>query len=248
MDILHLVIVFLVGALAGFFGSLTGGGGLITVPKLILCGLPHHIAVATNRLGSVGLFSTSWFKFHRKGTINYSIALITGAPFFVGSIFGAQLLLQMNEAMLKNMIALFTLLILIFMMFRSDAGIERRKGGIRVAEYVFGAILASIIGVYAGFYAPGFGIFLAYVQILLFGQTFIESAGTWKIGAVFFSVATSIIFALNELILFSAAVALFLGMSGGSLVGVHFSDRIGNVWIKRLFFVIVLATTMKMLI
>ncbi|MBN1105419.1 MAG: sulfite exporter TauE/SafE family protein [Deltaproteobacteria bacterium] len=244
----NLLIIFVVGAVAGFFGSLTGGGGLITVPALILAGLPPHIAVATNRLGSVGLFSTSWYKFHQKGSIDYRIALVVGIPFLIGSVFGARLLLQVDEALLKRFIALFTLLILAFMAFRSDVGIRKRQRSIRGWEYLLGGTLAGIIGIYAGFYAPGFGLFLAYVQILLFGQTFIESAATWKIGAVLFSVTTSVMFAFNDLILYPAAVVLFAGMSAGSYLGAHYSDRIGNVWVKRFFVAVVLITTLKMAI
>ncbi len=34
----------------------------------------------------------------------------------------------------------------------------------------------------------------------------------------------------------------------GSYFGAHYSDRIGNVWLKRMFFVIVLIMAVKLLI
>jgi len=38
MDIINLLIIFAVGVIAGSFGTLTGGGGLITISALILLG------------------------------------------------------------------------------------------------------------------------------------------------------------------------------------------------------------------
>jgi len=248
MDIINLLIICLVGVFAGIFGTLVGGGGLITVPTLIFIGLPPHVAIATNRLGAVGLFATGWYKFHKKGTIDYRVGMITGIPFFIGSILGAFLLLEISEEDLRKFIAAFTVAVLVIIMAKSNIGLEKRKSVTQKYELIVGIILSFGIGVYAGFYTPGFGIFLSYVQILLFGQTFIESAGTWKIGAVMYSVATSVLFALKGLIVYPDAVALFIGTASGSYVGAHYSDRIGNVWIRRLFIVSVLALALKLIV
>jgi len=248
MDIINLFVIYFVGIFVGIFGTLVGGGGLISVPTLIFIGLPPHVAIATNRLGAVGLFSTGWYKFHKKGTIDYKVGLITGIPFFIGSIIGAFILLEISEESLRKIIAAFTVAVLIIIVAKSNIGLEKRKSVVRKHELVLGVVLSFLIGVYAGFYAPGFGIFLSYVQILLFGQTFIESAGTWKIGAVMYSVLTSIIFAFEGLIVYPDAAALFMGTASGSYVGAHYSDRIGNVWLRRLFIIAVLALALKLVI
>ena len=47
--------LFLVGIFAGFIDTLAGGGGLITLPALVMSGLPPLAALGTNKLqGSVG--------------------------------------------------------------------------------------------------------------------------------------------------------------------------------------------------
>ncbi len=38
--------------LAGFIGSIAGGGGLITLPTLLLAGLPPQLALGTNKFAS----------------------------------------------------------------------------------------------------------------------------------------------------------------------------------------------------
>ena len=38
--------------LAGLVDSIAGGGGLISLPAYLLCGVPAHHALATNKMGS----------------------------------------------------------------------------------------------------------------------------------------------------------------------------------------------------
>jgi len=55
MDILNISIVFLVGIGASVYGTRVGGSSLITIPVLILMGLPPHTAPGTDRVGVTGL-------------------------------------------------------------------------------------------------------------------------------------------------------------------------------------------------
>ena len=55
---------------AGFVDSIAGGGGLITVPVLMLAGLPPDQALATNKVqGSFGA-ATAAFSYARSGLVD----------------------------------------------------------------------------------------------------------------------------------------------------------------------------------
>lgn len=247
MDIIHLLITFGAGIIAGSFGTLVGGGGLITIPTLILLGLPPHTAIGTNRLGVTGMAIAGWYKFGKKGMINYKVGLTIGIPALLGPIVGANLVLKINEAILKQVIAIITILILVFVISKPKMGIQKAQQNIRKYEYLIGAVLSLFIFMYSGFYGAGTGAILTYVLILLFGQTFLESAATRKIAQLISSVMAAVIFGLHGVISYPVGAALFTGAVIGSYIGAHFSDRIGNVWIKRLFFVIVLIMAIKLM-
>ena len=67
--LLLLLLLFAVGVIAGFVDTLAGGGGMLTLPALLLAGLPPDAALATNKLqGSFGTVSATWF-FVRRGQI-----------------------------------------------------------------------------------------------------------------------------------------------------------------------------------
>jgi uncharacterized membrane protein YfcA len=85
--VLRLVVI---GACAGFFSALFGvGGGLITVPLLLLFAhFSERPAMATS-LGAIGitaLAGTIRYAFH--GDVEWSYAALVGLPASVGAVFG----------------------------------------------------------------------------------------------------------------------------------------------------------------
>ena len=45
-----LAILFVVAFVAGFIDAIAGGGGLITIPALLMTGIPPAVALGTNKL------------------------------------------------------------------------------------------------------------------------------------------------------------------------------------------------------
>jgi uncharacterized membrane protein YfcA len=181
-----LIIVLGIGLIAGSYGTLVGGGSLITIPTLILLGLPPHTAIGTNRLGVMGNPTAGWYEF-KKGI----------------------------RAITKQ-------------------------------DYIIGASLSFVISIYSGFYGAGAGTLLTYVLVLFFGQTFLEGAATRKIAQFISTAMAIVIFAIGGVIHYPLGIALFIGNLIGSYIGAHYSERIGNIWIKRLFFAVVSIMAIKL--
>ena len=248
MDSIHMLTMFGLSMITGSWGTLVGGAGLVTMPALILLGLPPHTAIGTNLSGMIGVAGAGWYKFHNKGMINYKIGFLIGVPTAVGAILGANLVLQINEEVLRRAIAILTILILVIMVVvKPKVGIERRSSIVRNYEYLLGGVMSFFLGIYGGFYGPGTATFLTYILILLFKQTFLESAATVKIAILFVTIVATLIFAINGAVDYYLACSMFAGGFIGSYVGAHYSDRIGNVWIRRLFIVVVLIMATKMI-
>jgi len=248
MDLFKSLVILITGICGGIFGTLTGGAGLITIPALIFLGLPPHSAIGTHFFGVTGMNLTGWYKFHEKGMINYRLGFFVTIPVLLGSILGASLVLQINEAILKKTIAILTILILFFMSFRPNVGLQNTRETIKKHEYCLGMFLSFFVGVYNGFYSSVSGTFLTYILILLFGQTFLGSAATRKLPMTISSGIAAVIFALNGALFYPMGIGLFVSSSVGAYIGAHYSDRIGNIWIKRSFFFIVFLMAMKLLI
>ena len=248
MDLVNLSIIFVVGIIGSTFGTLVGGTSLITIPVLIFLGLPPHTAIGTDRLGISGLTSVGWYKFHEKGLIHYPIALIMGVAALVGSFFGANLVLQISMALLKKIIAMATIFLLILLIAQPRLGVEKKEHVIKRREYGVGLFFSFVVGIYGGFYGAMAGTFLLYICLFTYKQTFLEGSATMKLSSLMMTTMAAFVFARKGAIDYPMAIAMFLGCAIGSYIGAHYSDRIGNVWIKRLFILIVLVMVIKLLI
>jgi uncharacterized membrane protein YfcA len=246
MEFSHLIIIFFVAIVASGFGTLIGGSSIVTIPTLILLGLPPHTAIGTDRFGIIGVGVAGWYKFHKKGLINYRVGLIVAIPVLFGTALGANLVLQISENVLKHVIVATNIVLVAFLLLNRGLGVEKRQTAIQPKEYVVGAALSFLVGIYGGFYGAMAGTFSIYILIAWFRQTFIQSAGTQKIGSIFMTVTASTVFALNDAVDYSLGLAMLTGCLVGSYLGAHYADRIGNVWVKRMFIVFIIAALAKM--
>ena len=248
MDIFSLAIIFSVSILASAFGALIGGSSIITIPTLILLGLPPHTAIGTDRFGIIGVGLAGWYKFQKMGLINYRIGFTVAIPVLLGSTLGANLVLRINEEVLKHIIVVTNILLVAFLLLNPDIGVKKRETTIQQKEYHIGASLSFLVGVYGGFYGAMAGTFSMYILIAWFRQTFIQSAATQKIGSIFMTVSASIVFALNNAIDYYLGLAMLTGCLVGSYLGAHYAERIGNVWVKRIFTAFIIIAVIKLIL
>jgi uncharacterized protein len=248
MDITHGVIIFFAGFCASIFGTLVGGSSLVTIPTLLLLGVSPHTAIGTDRFGIMGVCAAGWYQFHKKGLVNYRVGITLAIPVLFGSFIGANLVFEISESILKLIIITVSLVCLGFLLLNPNFGVggERRKTG--WVTYTVGAAMTFVVGIYVGFYGAMGGTLLMYILILWFGQSFLESAGTLKIAALAMNGIAAIVFAFNGAVNYHLALPMFFGCSIGSMVGGHYAERIGNVWIRRLFLVLLAALILKLII
>ena len=248
MEISHLLIMFFVGVAASAFGTLIGGSSIVTIPTLILLGLPPHTAIGTDRFGIIGVGMAGWYKFHKKRLINYKIGLIVAIPVLFGTAIGANLVLQISESVLKYVIVATNIILVTFLLFNRGIGVEKRQTAIQQKEYIVGASLSFMNGIYGGFYGAMAGTFAMYILIGWFRLTFIQSAATQKIGSIFMTVTAATVFALNDAVDYPLGLVMLTGCLVGSYLGAHYAERIGNVWVKRMFIVFIVVALVKMVL
>lgn len=239
--------LFFVGLAGGSFGTFIGGSSLLSLPTLILLGLPPHLALGTNRIGVAGLNVAGWLGFHQERLIDYRLGLPMGLVSLVGAAVGVRMVLNLNGETLTLIIAGLNFFCLALLIFHPTTGIEHRQVRPRDLTYCSGLAAGFGIGAYSSIYGAGSGTLYAYLFVLLFGQTFLESAGTRKIPQLMSAVMAAFLFALNGMVEWLAAGILFTGMFMGSYLGVRFITRIGNNWIKKCFMGLALLLTIRLI-
>lgn len=75
MEDLYIILALgLVAMIAEFIDAIAGGGGLITLPALLLAGIPPVSAIATNKLQAAAATFSATVSFARKGLIGRKVS------------------------------------------------------------------------------------------------------------------------------------------------------------------------------
>lgn len=247
MDILSALIIFFVGMIVGVMGTLIGGSSLFTIPTLILLGVPPHTAIGTDRFGIMGICIAGWYQFHKKKLIDYTVGFTLAVPVLFGAFIGANIVFEISEATLKLIIVIISVISLFFLIIDPTRGIESQHKRVGKRAYLIGAFLTFAVGIYVGFYGAMGGTLLLYILIFWFGQTFLEGAGTLKIASLAMNAMAAVVFAYHGAVNYYMALPMFCGCFIGSYFGAYYSDKIGNIWIKRLFLFILIILIVKLI-
>lgn len=99
LNTIYYFILFFVALFAGFIDSIVGGGGLITLPALIACGIPAHLSLATNKLQSVFGSFTATLTYFKSTTLPH----LAWGVFFtaLGAAIGSYSVLFVKDEQLK---------------------------------------------------------------------------------------------------------------------------------------------------
>jgi len=165
-DILKLVLLAVLGVLAGFLNVTAGGGSLLTMPFLIFLGLPAAVANGTNRIALMAQNISAVTRFHQLNVIPKGMTFIVTLPAVAGSLLGAQLAVDIDELLFKRILAVVMLLVMAATFFRpgraapdSDIALTGR-GKVVLAGSFFA------IGIYGGFIQAGVGFLIIAVLSL----------------------------------------------------------------------------------
>jgi hypothetical protein len=120
MSILQLVILIIVGIVAGLLSGAFGiGGAIIVIPSLVfILGLSQHEAQGTSlafMIPPVGILAT--WNYWKAGHVNWKIALILSITFFIGAYFGSNISLNISDRMLRKLFGGLLILIALKMIF-----------------------------------------------------------------------------------------------------------------------------------
>jgi uncharacterized membrane protein YfcA len=226
-----------------------GGTSLITVPMLISLGMISKNAVATNMFALIFLSLSGAIGFRKEIRItnNKKIAFFSILT-ICGSLLGASFILAIEKDTLKKVIAIMIFFIASSFLLKKDLGILEKKEKISKLKFFGSALLVFILGIYGGFFSGGYVTFLSYVLILIFGLNFLQVAFVTKIFNIFSSFVACAFFYYHDLIDLSVGIPLAFSMALGAFLGTKLAIAKGNLWVRKLFIVVVIMLAINLLI
>lgn len=160
-DIKILTILFITALVAGFIDAIAGGGGLITIPALMLTNMPIVSVLATNKLqASAGSLSAS-IAMIKKGLTHPKHLILALVMAFIGAVFGTVLVQLSPPDFLKIVIPILIAIIGLYTLFMPNISKPQKP---KISQKTWQTKVVPIIGFYDGYFGPGTGTFFRLGQ------------------------------------------------------------------------------------
>lgn len=214
----ELLALLAVGAsVAGFVDTIAGGGGLITVPLLLLTGLPPLNALATNKLqGCFGTLAATITMLKRR-QVTPAEAKPGFAAAFVGGLLGAVAVRMVNPTALDVLIPIILGAIALYFLFAPKAG--AMGGRALVSEWRYRLCVIPAIGFYDGFFGPGAGSFYAATGVAWRGKPLLPATALAKILNFGSNLGAFVLFLLAGKVVWIVGTVMICGQVIGAYLG-----------------------------
>ena len=245
-DLLLLVAVPIVGFAAGFINTLAGSGSLITLPLLIVLGLPANVANGTNRVGILVQSLVSVATFRNHGAMpRVGVAKVV-VPSVLGAAAGAALAVDLDETILERTIGVLMLVMLAIVIARPRRWLESHETGHEQSVWVQAPIFFAI-GAYGGFIQAGVGIFLLAGLVLAGGFTLVGGNAVKNLIVLIFTVAALAVFVANDQVRWGLGALLAAGSAAGAWAATRMAIARGAPFVRAFLIAILALSALAML-
>ncbi|TPN88740.1 sulfite exporter TauE/SafE family protein [Aquimarina algicola] len=241
-----LIILVVIGFVAGVINTIAGGGSLLTLPMLIFMGLPPSVANGTNRIGVFIQCITSVAGFRSKGIKPTRFGLYLGIAASIGSLIGAQIAIDIKGETFNKILAIVMVFVVLFMVFKPKVNItdlsERTQG-----KYLWLSIIAFFfIGIYGGFIQAGVGIFILLALSSINYLSLVNSNAIKVLVVFIYTFGAIAIFAFNNQIDYLYGFVLAIGNASGGWIASRWSVKKGDGLVKIFLVIMVVAMAIKL--
>ena len=242
LDLGTIALLCIAAGAAGWVDAVTGGGGLIQLPSLLISmpnGSPAD-ALGTNKLSSIIGTSAAATTYLRNTKIDLRTALPMAGAAFIGSALGALLASRIPAASLRPLILVMLIGVWLWTWLKPAMGtVEQLRWEGQRQHYGVAVIAGLGIGFYDGLIGPGTGSFLLIVLVAGLGLSFLKASATAKIVNVGTNVAALIVFGITGSVLW--LLGLLMGACNliGAVIGARTAIAKGSEFVRRVFLVVV---------
>lgn len=249
---LTLVLLLAAAMLAGWVDAVSGGGGLVQLPALLVAlpGVPPATVLGTNKLSSIIGTSAAARTYRRAAVTDVATAVPMALAAFVGAGLGAVVATHLPGTLFRPIALVLLVVVGLWTLLRPALGEQqdlRWHGGEEHHRHRIAAVLmGGGIGFYDGVFGPGTGTFLVFGLVALLGYSFLNASAIAKLVNVSTNLAALLVFAGTGHVLWALGLAMGAANLTGAVVGARTAVRRGSGFVRVVFLVVVGVLLLKL--
>lgn len=232
------VALLLVAAFAaGWIDAVSGGGGLVQLPALLLV-MPESAtltAMGTNKTSSIIGTSAALRTYTRETKPDWAFARRLMAVAFVASGLGTFTATQVSTGFLRPVVVVVLAGVWLFTLLRKPVG-EREL--FATDRHGRAYLIAAVVGYYDGLIGPGTGSFLLIGFVSVVGLSFLGASVAAKLANWATNLASIIVFAVTGHILWALALGMGLANALGGWLGARMAIARGSAFVRLVFLIV----------
>lgn len=237
---LTLALVLLAGFAAGFINILAGGGGLLTLPALMLLGMPADVANGTMRVSVLAQSVEAVRSFDRHGRLERGAILPLLVPTVIGALVGSLLAIWIPASVLKYvllgaMLGMALLTLLAPTIVAPPVGTQ----ALALHESPWGTAALFGCGIYGGMVQGGVGFLLIAALAGVLRYDIVRTNALKMVATGVFGGVSLAVFWWAGLVVWIPAIVLALATIVGAHAGVRYSLKVDAKVMRWILFVMV---------
>ncbi len=244
-EILKLLLLFSVGAIAGFINVMAGGGSTLTLPVLIFLGLESSLANGTNRIAVFLQNVSAIISFKQEKFAQFKLSLKLTLFTLPGAVIGALIATNISNELFKKILAGIMIGIIFTLLIPKSKKKAFENGEKYNPWLVYPALVG--IGFYGGFIQAGVGfIIMATLHHLM--RLNLVHVNMHKVFIIcIYMIPTIIVFALTNNINWVYGLLLAAGNAFGAWWAAKLAVKRGEKVIRFILLIAILIMALKLL-
>lgn len=215
-----------IGILAGVLNTIAGGGSLLTLPALMLSGLPADVANATNRVGILAQGLAGVHAYDSSGALARDALPGVAAPTVVGALGGSLLATRLDPGILEPLLWGLLVCVALGIAVAPRPRATAQDQALPVHHSPGGALALLLAGAYGGFVQAGVGFFLLAALVGPLRYDLLRANALKVACNLVFGAVALLVFQVAGEVRWVPGLLLALGMVVGARVGVRLAIRL----------------------
>ena len=239
----------LAALLAGFIDAAVGGGGMITVPALMIAlppGTPLPTLLGTNKVVACTGTTMAAGEFLRSGTLSWREMVGPVVASALGASGGVWLTYRVHGDFLRPVMLGLLVAMLVFTLLKPDLGhIHAPRFGLS-HQRGLANLLAMALGFYDGFFGPGTGSVLIFLFVAVLGFDFLRASALAKSVNWASNLTAMGLFLWQGSWIPSIALSMAAANGVGGYLGARAALSKGSHWVRGVFIGVVSALIFRL--
>lgn len=247
VNLIQAMMLITIGFIAGGINTFAGGGSNLSLPALMMVGLPADVANATNRVAIFMQSLTATHGYYKHDKLDKASIKNIILPTLLGGLIGAVVASYLAVDILKPVLLATMVIVSLWVVFKSDSGNVTDKV-VNCSDSKWGFIATFMAGFYGGFIQAGVGFLLIAVFVGVLKYDLLKANALKIVATLLFTAISLVVFVYRDQVAWMAGIYLAVGSILGAMVSVKLSIDIKPKTLKILVLVMTVLASIAALL